>query len=184
MCIHTPAAGEFKTHIDYSIFRLSSSKPASQQRDILSDASRYGHQAAFDFALAMRPISIPKTDAERRGHFDALMLEDAIRTTQFPPKLRASCCHTRPRSRGFQFLFIGCPTGWLRRSAPLAKVERVRYFLDNGAEPDFARRIPIDNPLDLAIRTNNETIIRMLLEAGADPNQRPPPYSYLVYAVW
>ncbi|KAF2967556.1 hypothetical protein GQX73_g5986 [Xylaria multiplex] len=146
---------------------------AFAQREILRYASVYGYQEAFDFALDMRQISLPQ-EYERV----AAMLG--------------------PDSRVFGPYSAGSPTGWLERWAYLGEVEMVsplqsfvlcsrnassvRYTLDKGANPNWANRTHPRAPLLSAIRADNEAIIRILLEAGADPNMPHSPSSPLMEA--
>ncbi|KAI8629705.1 hypothetical protein F5Y19DRAFT_475154 [Xylariaceae sp. FL1651] len=51
--------------------------PVSRQQELLRSASLCGHQDAFDFALDMRPISLP-TESERTGCSDVMVLEKVI----------------------------------------------------------------------------------------------------------
>lgn len=88
-----------------------------------------------------------------------------------------------PDSRVFTQVHREGPTSWLRRSAHLGNVEMVRYFLHQGAKPDFERRGPGHSPLLRAVQSQHETIIRLLLDAGADPNRPPPPNTPLAFAV-
>ena len=47
-----------------------------------------------------------------------------------------------------------------------ANIDEVKYWLDEGADPNFNIKIPI-NALDIAIQTDNHKIINLLLEHGA-----------------
>ncbi|KAI0869789.1 ankyrin repeat-containing domain protein [Hypoxylon argillaceum] len=164
-------------------YREAGVLPQRQQHDIMESASMHGHQAAFDFALDMRPISLPKEGMSRRGNRDARALYNAIDCIPFPRSYERMAAMLGPDSRVFTQVHREGPTSWLRRSAHLGNVEMVRYFLHQGAKPDFERRGPGHSPLLRAVQSQHETIIRLLLDAGADPNRPPPPNTPLAFAV-
>ncbi|KAI1737502.1 ankyrin [Xylaria scruposa] len=159
---------------------------ASQQRSILWDAAQYGHEAAFNFALDKRPISLP---FKPTGCKDSLMLGRVYRRALIPEHFERLDAILVPDCKSWSGLhkpvaYPDCASQSLRRGVNVGNVRTVRYFLDKGVDPNFTSSVNYSNPLVSAIDRDNETIIRMLLEAGADPNLPVPPYSALVHAVW
>ncbi|KAI0856278.1 ankyrin [Xylaria cubensis] len=144
----------------------------SEQWGILWDASRYGHEAAFDFALDKRTIIYSDNSMET----DILMLKDIIRDIPIPKNFERAARIIGP----FDGSWL---TSWLQRSARRGHVQMVRYFLDKGVKPNHITGGSKNNPLVSAIRAGNETIVRMLLDAGADPNLPGPKYTALGNAV-
>ncbi|KAI0538437.1 ankyrin [Xylaria digitata] len=157
--------------------------PARERREILRSAGFYGHQDAFNFALDMRPINLPE-EPERRVHSDARALERVIRSMPFPQSYERVAAILGPDSKVFGPYHFGTPTGWLEQWARLGEVDMLRYILDKGANPNCTEPSCIWTPLLSAIGSDNEAIIRILLEAGADPNVPHPPHLPLMEAVW
>ncbi|KAI0968084.1 ankyrin [Xylaria arbuscula] len=151
---------------------------ASEQREILLYASSYGHQAALDFALDTRPITLPKN--EYPMHSDTRVLETVIREIQFPQSHKRIAAILGP-DRKISNCFT---TGWLVRHAYLGNIQMVDYILKNGVNPNYTTPPHFTSPLRSAILRNNEEVIRILIKAGADPNLPAPPVSPLIYAVW
>ncbi|KAI8945577.1 ankyrin [Xylaria longipes] len=164
-------------------YRSAGVLPARRQRAILIGATMHGHQALFDFAFDLRPITLPKTKLEQMQHPDTSTIRNIIYATRSPKDWERVAAILEPDRRGFRRRRAGgCSTTWLHHGAYMASVEMVRHFLDKGAKLYSTRSHPDFNPLVTAIRTDNETIIRMLLDAGADPNL--PPHSAMMNAVW
>lgn len=154
------------------------------QHEILRHASAYGHRAAFNFALDMRPMNLPETETERKRNSDAMVLEVALQATPWPDNYERAAAILGPDSRMFSPSRGLGPIAWLNGSAASDKVEMVRHFLSKGVTPNPTRNLGCFNPLLSAVRNRNETITRILLDAGADPNLYPPPYPVLTEAVW
>ncbi|KAI0549996.1 ankyrin repeat-containing domain protein [Xylaria curta] len=150
-------------------YRNKGDLTTSQQHEILLCASKYGHGAAFDFALHKRTA--------HTWHPDISMIRDIIRNIQIPRNFARAARILGPEypswfvmSKPFEPYAPDRLTSWLERSARRGDVNMVRYFLDKGVKPDYSTGVHRDNPLCSAVRADNETIIRMLLDAGADPN--------------
>ncbi|KAI0408633.1 ankyrin [Xylaria palmicola] len=158
--------------------------PVRRQHQILLDASKHGRQAAFDFALDKRPINLPREEPEPRWNPDIRVLRRVLQTTPSPPNYERVAAILGPNSKVFKRSYCGWPTGWLRCRAGFGDVEMVHYFLDRGANPNFAKGVKTYTPLLSAIKTDNKSIVGLLLEAGADPNIPHPPHSPLMYAIW
>ncbi|KAI0185851.1 ankyrin repeat-containing domain protein [Xylaria flabelliformis] len=138
----------------------------SEQWGIIWGASRYGHEAAFDFALDKRTIIYSDISIEA----DIRMLKEIIRVIPIPKNFERAARIIGPFDGSWS-------TSWLQRSARRGHVQMVRYFLDKGVKPNHITLV-------LAIGAGNETIVRMLLDAGADPNLPGPMYTALGNAVW
>ncbi|KAI0476882.1 ankyrin [Xylaria cf. heliscus] len=154
-----------------------------KQREILVSAMMHGHQALFDFALDRRPINLPETELERTTHVDVRMLKNAIRIAPSLQNYERLAAMLGPASAAFEDRDHE-GTRSLQRSAHFNNEDMIRYFLNKGAKPNYSGPAPIYSPLLSAIKHNNETIIKLLLEAGADPNLPAPPDSPLMCAVW
>lgn len=153
----------------------------SLQYKIIRGASIYDHQTVFDFGRDMRPLKIPETESERRMDREAIELNEVLRSTPCPRIYEQAAAILGPKSG----IYDG-PAAWLNRNAGYGRVEMVRHFLDKGVSPippDLVRHNRF-KPLLSAFRHCNETIVRMLLDAGADPNLYPPPNTVLMEAVW
>ncbi|KAI1759542.1 ankyrin [Hypoxylon sp. FL1150] len=156
------------------------------QRGLLDGASTYGHRAVSDFALDARPISLPEGDVERRLNTDYPTVIHALRETPWPDQYERLAEILGPDSDIFRPYHIS-QDSWLHRSAAAGKVEMVRHFLAKGAFPNpldtSVRRGRVCRPLVEAVR-RSDTIARILLDAGADPNLSPPPRTALMQAAW
>lgn len=149
--------------------------PAYRRREILKEASRHGHEATFDFALNTRPINPEDPDVVVLEGLiicptPCRQIYERVAAILGPNNSAVSRAHRRPTSA-------------LQRSAFEANVEMVRYFLDKGASPNYTLRRGW-SPLISAIKADDETLFRMLFDAGADPNLGSPPNSTLLNAVW
>lgn len=158
---------------------------------ILERAARFGKRDLFHFALDNITIpTLPETAVECRASPYISLLERAL-CTPWPDNYERAIAILGPRSlryhpgpgRG------GTPSAWLARAAR-GRPELVRYFLSKGVTPnDVLCREPApglgnpspyawprdyDRPLLGAIKKRHELIVKILLEAGADPTlQRP-----------
>ncbi|RWA07124.1 hypothetical protein EKO27_g7981 [Xylaria grammica] len=155
--------------------------PADQQRSILSYASMHGHEAAFDFAMNLRPLNLPQTEAERKVDRDVHYHKRTVDMIPFPKGYEQVVALLGPDHELFE---RRCPTSFLDRSSYLGNEEMVRYFLNKGVPPNYPGDTPGFSPLSSSILCGNETIIKLLLEAGADPNVPSPPYWALSHAIW
>lgn len=160
------------------------------QRRILGIATVYGHRAAFDFALDTRPFLLPE-EAQRRGNADAFIIEYAVRVARRPDHYERLAAILGPNSKRFDPKRDGCPTAWLTRSVNSGREQMVRYFLDNGAilnhpraHRDSSPGLYLYKPLLPAVRRGHETITKVLLDAGADPNWYSFDDTPLMEAVW
>jgi hypothetical protein len=163
------------------------------QGDVLIDAGRFGHQAAFNFALDMRPLNIPKHEVERRAHCETWFLEGALAGTPWPDNYQRAAAILGSHRKMFLPRGMRSLNGWLHSSAAAGQEEMVRYFLGKGATPNTpgAYRFRSPNvrgernlkPLLLAIRHGHEMTTRILLDAGADPNWYTPDDTPLMTAV-
>ncbi|KAI8953919.1 hypothetical protein F4801DRAFT_534877 [Xylaria longipes] len=106
-------------------YRNTGILPASQQREILDSASFLGHQDAFDFALDMRPISLPEESETRRYNGDVRVLERAIRTMPSPQRHERVAAMLGPQNLVFRQRGIEGLTGWLQHWAWLGEIDMV-----------------------------------------------------------
>jgi hypothetical protein len=167
--------------LDYSFSLL--------QLHILREASTYGHRAVFDFVFEMKSINLPKERVQRIMDRETGEIEAILSSAMCPYQYERAAAMLGPECKKFDPLHNGCPAAWLARSADYGKIEMVRHFLNTGADPnhplahrDVARH-SAPRPLLAASRRGFETIVRMLLDAGADPNWYSPERAALAGAV-
>ncbi|KAI1774335.1 ankyrin [Hypoxylon cercidicola] len=165
-------------------YRDAGTLSVSCQKQILEHAGSYGHRTAFDFALDLRPIILPKKQPDLGRSAERKFVENALRDTPWPDNYAraAAILGTRnavitraPKCHPFMF--------WLASSALNGKVEMVRYFLGKGASPNPVGTM-LRLPLRSALRTRQEKIFRILIDAGAEPNLYPEPEELLMHTAW
>ncbi len=66
----------------------------------------------------------------------------------------------------------GCTTLFYAVSNEITPTIVVQELLDNGAEPNIARKSDGETPLNLAVRNGNVKMVALLLDYGANPNQK------------
>ncbi|KAI1295932.1 ankyrin [Xylaria venustula] len=152
----------------------------SEQKNILHYASSYGHQAAFDFALDMRPIDLPDTSRDYGAMHPFGMLQRAIWQTPIPRNYERVSAILKPYQKGL----TSFTTSWLQHRASHGQLEMVLYLLDKGVNPNYTSHTYRISPLRSAVAVDDESIIKILLDAGADPNLPGPLESPFVYAAW
>ena len=154
-------------------------------KHILHSAARYGQRDIFHFALDNITIPrLPETAKECYGNQYVSTLEQAL-LTPWPDNYERVASMLGSRSRRYDPLRDGSPGAWLTRAAS-GRIELVRYFLGKGVDPNgSAQMISLQRkadvrpkyrfrPLFRAINKRREEIVKLLLEAGADPTVHHP----------
>ncbi|KAI0381291.1 ankyrin [Hypomontagnella monticulosa] len=136
---------------------------------------------AFYFAIDMRPPNLPESNEDYRRYHDVVALMKVADSTPHPDI----------------YARISTILGNIRRRTPLEhepmrasisydNVEMVHHFLNHGVPPGppVGQYRRSQNHLLSAARSRNETITKILLDAGADPNFAPGPDRCLSEAAW
>ncbi|KAH8649229.1 ankyrin repeat-containing domain protein [Xylariales sp. PMI_506] len=167
-------------------FRDTGILPSSYQHDILRAVSVYGYRDMFEFAMEAREKQIdpPTSEAEPLGYTDDLVLESVLKGRVLPDHYEKVAQLLGPSHHRFNHRLHGAPSSWLNISVYHGNEGMVRYFLEQGASPnnaDAPLRHQRYKPLLRAVRQSNDRILKILLDAGADPNWGT---SALMEAAW